>query len=107
MNTANPMNQANPVHAAIHQANPVNAAIPLAPTFEILGRRVERLHKLIQRFSRTPGSPELCTWKEDLMRAFALSDITSTVDQVTTIAFLLEGDAVEYYHSLTKVVQDD
>ena len=34
-------------------------------------------------------------------------DITSRVDQVTTIPFLLEGDAVEYYHSLTKVVQDD
>ena len=41
------------------------------------------------------------------MRAFALSDITSTVDQVTTIPFLLEGDVVEYYHSLTKVVQED
>ena len=41
------------------------------------------------------------------MRAFALSDITSPVDQVTTIPFLLEGDAVEYYHSLTKVVQED
>ena len=41
------------------------------------------------------------------MRAFALSDINSTVDQVTTIPFLLEGGAVEYYHSLTKVVQDD
>ena len=41
------------------------------------------------------------------MRAFALSDITSPVDQVTTIPFLLEGDAVEYYYSLTKVVQDD
>ena len=41
------------------------------------------------------------------MRAFALADITSPVDQVTTIRFLLEGDAVEYYHSLTKVVQDD
>ena len=40
------------------------------------------------------------------MRAFASSDITSTVDQVTTIPFLLEGDAVEFYHSLTKVVQD-
>ena len=26
---------------------------------------------------------------------------------VTTIPFLLEGDAVEYYHSLTKGVQDD
>ena len=41
------------------------------------------------------------------MRALALSDITSPVDQVTTIPFLLEGDTVEYYHSLTKVVQDD
>ena len=40
------------------------------------------------------------------MGAFALSDITSTVDQVTTIPFLLEGDVVDYYHSLTKVVQD-
>ena len=41
------------------------------------------------------------------MRAFALSDITSPVDQVTTVPLLLQGDAVEYYHSLTKVVQDD
>ena len=41
------------------------------------------------------------------MRAFALSDIISPVDQVTTIPFLLEGNAVEYYHSLTKVVQED
>ena len=41
------------------------------------------------------------------MRAFTLSDITSPVDQVTTIPFLFEGDAVEYYHSLTKVVHDD
>ena len=41
------------------------------------------------------------------MRAFALSDITSPVNQVTTIPFLLKGDAVRYYHSLTKVVQDD
>ena len=41
------------------------------------------------------------------MRAFALSDITSAVDQVTTILFLLEGGAIEYYHSLTKVVRDD
>ena len=41
------------------------------------------------------------------MRAFALSDITSPVNQLTTIPFLLEGDAVEYYHSLTNVVQDD
>ena len=36
-----------------------------------------------------------------------MSDITSPVDQVTTIPFLLEGDAAEYYHSLTKAVQDD
>ena len=38
------------------------------------------------------------------MRAFALSDITSPLHQVTTIPFLLEGDAVEYYPSLTKQV---
>ena len=42
-----------------------------------------------------------------MLRAFALSDITSPVNQVTTILFLLEGDAFGYYHSLTKVVQDD
>ena len=36
------------------------------------------------------------------MRAFAVP-----VDQVTTILFLLEGDAVEYCDSLTKDVQDD
>ena len=36
-----------------------------------------------------------------------LVDITSPVDQVTTISFLLDGDAAEYYHSLTKAVQDD
>ena len=41
------------------------------------------------------------------MRAFALSDITSPFDQVTTILCLLEGDAVEYDQSLTKFVQDD
>ena len=69
--------------------------------------RVERLNKLVGRFSGRPGSGEFRTWKENLLRAFALSDITSTVNQVTTIPFLLEGDVVEYYHSLTKVVQDD
>ena len=42
-----------------------------------------------------------------MLRAFTLSDITSPVDQVTTILFLLEGDAAEYYHGLTKAVQDD
>ena len=41
------------------------------------------------------------------MRAFPLSTITSPVHQVTTILILLEGDAVEYNHSFTKVVQDD
>ena len=41
------------------------------------------------------------------MRAFAVLDITSQLDQVTTIPFLLEGDAVEYYHSSAKKVQDD
>ena len=90
-----------------HQVNPVNAAISRAPTLKILGRRVERLNKLVRRFSGRAGSGEFRTWNEDLLRAFALSDITSTVDQVTTIPFLLEGDAVEYYHSMTKVVQDD
>ena len=45
--------------------------------------------------------------KDDLLRAFTLSEITSPVDQVTTISFLLDGDAAEYYHSLTKAVQDD
>ena len=36
-----------------------------------------------------------------------MSDITSPVDQAATMSFLLGGDAAEYYHSLTKVVQDD
>ena len=82
-------------------------AVQRAPTQEILGRRVERLNKLVKRFSGRPRSGEFRTWKEDLLRAFILSDITSPVDQVTTISFLLEGDAAEYYHSLTKAVQDD
>ena len=70
-------------------------------------RRVERLNKLVKRFSGRHGCGEFRTWKEDLLRAFTLSDITSPVDQVTTISFLLDGDAAEYYHSLTKAVQDD
>ena len=82
-------------------------AVQRAPTQEILGRRVERLHKLVKRFSGKPGCGGFRTWKEDLLRAFTLSDITSPVDQVTTISFLLDGDAAEYYHSLTKAVQDD
>ena len=82
-------------------------AVQRAPTQEIPGRRVERLNELVKRFSGRPGSGEFRTWKEELLRAFTLSDITSPVNQVTTISFLLEGDAVEYYHSLTKTVQDD
>ena len=82
-------------------------AVQRAPTRQILGRRVERLNKLVKKFSRRPGSGEFRTWKEDLFRAFILSDISSPVNQVTTISFVLEGDAAEYYHSLTKAVQDD
>ena len=66
-----------------------------------------RLNKLVKKFPGRLGSGKFRTWKEDLLRAFVLSDITSPVDQVTTISFLLEGDAAEYYHSLTKAVQDD
>ena len=83
MDTANPMNQANPVHAAIHQANPANAAIPRVPTLEIMGCRVERLHKLIRKFSGEPRSGEFCTWQEDLMRAFALSVLRRSGDHHT------------------------
>ena len=78
-----------------------------APTEETLGRHVERLNKLVKRFSGRPGYGEFRTWKEDLLRAFTLSDTTSPVDQVPTISFLLHGDAAEYYHSLTIAVQDD
>ena len=78
-----------------------------APSQEILGRRVERLNKLVKRFTGKPGCGEFRTWKEDLLRAFTLSDITSPVDQAATMSFLLDCDAAEYYHSLTKVVQDD
>ena len=78
-----------------------------APSQEILGRRVERLTKLVKRFTGKPGCGEFRTWKEDLLRTFTLSDITSAVDQAATMSFLLDGDAAEYYHSLTKVVQDD
>ena len=82
-------------------------AVQRAPTQDILGRRVERLNKLVKKFSGRPGSEDFGTWKEDLLRAFTLLDITSPVHQVTTISFLLDGDAAEYYHSLTKAVQDD
>ena len=43
-------------------------AVQRAPTLEILGRRVERLNKLVKGFSGRPGSGELRTWKEDLLR---------------------------------------
>ena len=82
-------------------------AVQRAPRQEILGRRVERLNKLVKRFSGRPRCGEFRTWKEDLLRAFTLSDITSPVNQATTMSFLLDGDAAEYYHSLTKAVQDD
>ena len=65
------------------------------------------MNRLVKRFSGRPGSGEFCTSKEDSLRAFTLSNITSPVDQVATISFLLEVDAAEYYHSLTKAVQDD
>ena len=81
-------------------------AVQRAPAQEILGCRVERLSKLVKRFSGRPGCGEFRTWKEDLLRAFTLWDITSPVDQATTMSFLLDGDAAEYYHSLTKAVQD-
>ena len=56
-------------------------------SFETLGRPVERLRKMIRLFSGRPGSGEFWTWKDDLMRAFVPSDLTSPLDQVTTILF--------------------
>ena len=82
-------------------------AVQRGPTQVILGRRVERLSKLVKKFSGRPGSGDFGTWDEDLLRAFILLDVTSPVDQVTTISFLIEGDAAEYYQKLTKAVQDD
>ena len=41
------------------------------------------------------------------MRVFVLSDINSANDQVTVLPFLLEDDAIDYCHSLTKQVQDN
>ena len=97
-----------PPQPPVLEPHPVHQlAVQRAPTQEILGRRVERLNKLVKKFSGRPGSGEFRTWKEDLLRAFTLSDITSPVDQVTTISFLLDGDAAQYYHILTKAVQDD
>ena len=41
------------------------------------------------------------------MPPFVLSDITSPLGQVTTIPLLFEGEAIDYYHCLTKQVQYD
>ena len=41
------------------------------------------------------------------MPVFILWDINPPFDQVTALPFLLEGDAIDNYHSLTKQVQDD
>ena len=82
-------------------------AVQRASTQEILRRRVERLNKLVKRFSGGPGCGDFRKWKEEFLRAFTLSDITSPVDQAATMSFLLDSDAAEYYHSLTKAVQDD
>ena len=109
-----------PSSSNLNQPHPPQHPLPQRPTFEplpqfvvqrapsqeILGRRVERLNKLVKRFTGKPACGEFRTWKEDLLRAFTLSDITSPVDQGATMSFLLDGDAAEYYHSLTKVVQD-
>ena len=100
--------QQPPPHPPAFEPHPAHQfAVQRAPTQEIWGRRVERLNKLVKRFSGRLGCGEFRTWKEDLLRAFTLSDITPAVDQATTISFLLDGDAAEYYHSLTKAVQDD
>ena len=100
--------QQPPPQPHVFDPNPAHQfAVQPAPTLEILGRRVEHLNKLVKRFSGRPGSGEFRTWKEDLLRAFTLLDIISPVHQVTTISFLLEGDAAECYHSVTEAVQDD
>ena len=39
------------------------------------------------------------------MRAFILSDINSPLDQVTALQFLVEGDAIDYYHRVTNQYQ--
>ena len=33
------------------------------------------------------------------MQAFVVSDINSSLDEVTALPFLLEGDGIDYYHS--------
>ena len=60
--------QVPPFDPLMNQANPMNAMNPRTLAFDILGRRVERLRKLIRLFSGKPGSGEFPNWKEDLMR---------------------------------------
>ena len=61
--------EAADVAALTTTTTPMNAMYPRAPTFEILGRRVERLQKLIRLLYGEQGSGEFRTWKEDLMRS--------------------------------------
>ena len=65
------------------------------------------LRRLVRFFCGKPGTGELRTWKQDLMRALILSDINSPRDQVTALPLLLDGNTIDYHHSLTKQVQDD
>ena len=46
---------------SMNQVNPMNAMKPHALAFEFLGRRVERLRKLVGSFSGKPGSGEFPT----------------------------------------------
>ena len=41
------------------------------------------------------------------MRAFILSHVNSTLDQVSALRFFLKCDFIHNYHSFTKPVQDD
>ena len=105
--TLMPLHKVSTQHPPLH-APPFDPSITAgAPALEISGRRVQRLRKLVRLFYGKPGSEEFWTWKEDLMRAFDLSDINSPNNQVTAQPFLLKGDAMDYYHSLTKQVQED
>ena len=39
--------------------------------------------------------------------ALVLSDISSAFEKATAMPFMLQSDAVDYYHSLTSTVQSD
>ena len=64
----------------MNQANPLNPMNPHTPTFETFGRQVEHLRKLVRLFSGKAGSGKFQNLKEDLMRAFILSDIHLPLD---------------------------